>query len=148
MASIAAPREQARPKLVCRIVPVALTTRIWPGRLSMKIATLDPFENRIFVQIRLRVAALPDFSANLIEHGAALFGDIFPIVARQQRLAAGMLEQAIDGRKFAQQIRGLIGHEETKICTGKRQIQHRSIEFKLRDQLTTFPSLTSARQLP
>ena len=65
-----------------------------------KNRAFDPFDDRIFIQIDC-LAAPPDLSAKPFEDGATLFGDIFPIVARQQRFAARMFKQTIDGWKFA-----------------------------------------------
>ena len=63
---------KARPKLVCRMVPVALTTRIWPGWLSIKIAL--SIRSRIASSFRSTArAAPPDLSAKLFENRAALF---------------------------------------------------------------------------
>ncbi len=140
MASIAARGSKARPKLVCSIVPVALTTRIWPGRLSTKIAP----SIRSTIASSLRSTArlpLPDLSAKLFEHRAALFRDIFPIVARQQRLAARMFEQTIDGWKFAQKSGGLIGHGKNRFTQGRSKF---NMTFELEKLHLHFAYLTSA----
>src|SRR5437763_10311925 len=78
-------------------------------------AHIEPRDNCVFAQIDGLAVALYNLPANLIEHGAALFYDIFPIVARQQRFAARMLEQTIDGRKLEQNSGGLFVNGANKI---------------------------------
>lgn len=68
--------------------------------------------------------------AQAIDRFPAFLRDVIVIVARQQRRAARMVEQAIDGWKFAQQARGLVGHEESEIYTGWGQIQLESSRAK------------------
>src|SRR6476659_982095 len=103
-------------------------------------AHIEPRDNCVFAQIDGLAVALSNLPANLIEHGAALFYDIFPIVARQQCFAARMFEQTIDGWKLAQKSGGLVSHGENQIYTGKKQIQH---DF-LVEKLNRLPYLTSA----
>ena len=70
MASIAARGSKARPKFVCKMVPVALTTRICPGWPSIKICAFDSFDDRIFTQVDCATAP-PDLSAKLFQNSAA-----------------------------------------------------------------------------
>ena len=82
---------------------------------------LDLIEDGVVIE-RL-CFALPDRAAHMVQRIAAFLRDVIAIVTAEQRGAARMIQQAIDGWKFAQQCRGLIGHEETKICTARGQIQ-------------------------
>ncbi len=88
--------------------------------------TLDPLQNRGLAYVRRAASAAANFSAQLIQNGAALRGDVVAVVTREQHVAARVLEQAIDGRKHAQQVGGWFGgHEESKVCTAPIQFQHR-----------------------
>src|SRR5512135_2360001 len=78
---------------------------------------LDPLEDRVFAQVGGAAAVLSDHSAQLVEGGAAMTGDVVSMVAHEERLGARMLEQLIDGRELAQEMGSLISHKKSKICT-------------------------------
>ncbi len=80
-----------------------------------KNSTLDPIENTVVADID-GAATLSDFHSYLIDYHAAVLCHIFPVVAGEKRIAARVLKQRIDGRKFAQKVRGLIGHEMQRLA--------------------------------
>ena len=125
IASMAACESRARPRLVCRIVPGGVDDADMAGPAFRRDLRLDLIEDRVVIE--QLAFALPDFGAQLIQNVAAFLRDVIVIVARQQCGAARMIEQAIDRGQLAQQSRGLVGHEESKICTGWGQIQLGSV---------------------